>query len=111
MINVNSANMSLRIITKLIHYMREEFKADKEGVVIKTIEIDDGVYTIEVIINEKQYSIRHFEPLKMEQDVNYGMGYFYDCCLFDKEKGHYVPLRRTNDDLAWNIEKLYSTSN
>ena len=108
MINVNSANMSLRIITKLIHYMREEFKADKEGVVIKTNEIDDGVYTIEVIINEKQYSIRHFEPLK---DVPEDMGYFYDCCLFDKEKGHYVPLRWTNDDLAWNIEKLYSTSN
>ena len=90
--------MSLRIINNLVNYVKDNLGVDEKSVIIKTIEIvDDCIYTIELEINNNLYAIRHFEPLVMVQDVNYGHGFYYDCDIFNKEKGHYEFIKFNYD--------------
>ena len=85
--------MSLSIINKLINFIINKLNINEKEIIIKTIKFDnDDVYTIEFKIYDDLYSIRHFEPLEMIQDVNYGIGYYYDCCIFDKEKDYYISI-------------------
>ena len=80
--------MSLRIITKLIDFIKD--KLDVDEVIIKNIEINnDCEYILELKIKDDLYSIKHFEPLKIIQGVYYGMGHYYDCYLFNKQNGNY----------------------
>jgi hypothetical protein len=85
--------MSLKIIKELINFIIVKLDVDEENVIIKNIEIkDDCEYTIKLKIKDNLYSIRHFEPFLMVQNVNYGMGPVYDCSIFNKEKGHYEKI-------------------
>lgn len=89
--------MSLKIITDLINFIKVKLNIDEENIIIQKIEIEnDCGYVIDMKINGELYSIRHFEPLKMIQGVNYGMDLImmFTCSikkkdimiLFDKEK-------------------------
>jgi len=85
--------MSLAIINRLVNFIQVKLHVDEEDVVVKSVEVvNDSGYTIELKVKNELYSIRHFEPLNPIRDVNYGMGYDYDCYLFDKEKNHYVKI-------------------
>lgn len=78
--------MSLKIITTLIDFIKVKLNVDEKNIVIKTIEIENECsYIIELKINKNLYSIRHFEPLKIIQGINYGMGVHYDVYLFNKK--------------------------
>lgn len=82
--------MSLKIITKLIDFIKVKLDVDDENIIIKNIEIkEDCIYIIDIKIKDDLYSISHFEPLKMIQGVNYGMGPWYDVYLFNKEQNCY----------------------
>ena len=86
--------MSLKIITNLFNFIKVKLDVDEETIIIKTIEIENECsYTIELKIKDELYSIRHFEPLKIIQGVDYGMGHWYDICLFNKEKNHYENIK------------------
>jgi hypothetical protein len=87
--------MSLKIISKLIKFIQVTLNIREEEVIVKSIkfELEDNTYIIELKVGNEIYSIMHFEPLKMLPDVNYGMGPYYDCYLFDKEKGFYKQIK------------------
>ena len=86
--------MSLRIINNLINFICDNLNVLEDDIIIKKINIDnDNFYSIELKIDDKLYSIRHFEPLEIVQGINYGMGHCYDCSLFDKVKGHFVDIK------------------
>lgn len=54
------------------------------------IEIENEcLYTIKLKIKDDLYSIRHFEPLKQIQGINYEIEPWYDFYLFNKEKNCY----------------------
>ena len=89
--------MSLRIINEAINVIKNKLQVDEESIIINNIKFtDDCEYTIELKIYDNLYSIRHFEPLIMVQGVNYGHGYYYDCYVFNKEKGYYENIKLSN---------------
>ena len=89
--------MSLRIINKAINVIKDKLQVDEESIIINNIKFtDDCEYTIELKIYDNLYSIRHFEPLIMVDDVYYGHVYYYDCYLFNKEKGYYEDITLSN---------------
>lgn len=78
--------MSLKIISILVNYIQSTLNVKEEDIIIKNIECkDDCLYNIKFKIKDDIYVIDHFEPLKIIQGVNYGMGPSYQCCLLDKE--------------------------
>ena len=82
--------MSLRIINNLVNYVKDNLGVDEKSVIIKTIKIvDDCEYRLELEINNNLYAIIHFEPLVVVEGVNYGASPYYDCEIFNKEKGRY----------------------
>ena len=85
--------MSLKIINKLVNYIQEKLNVKEEDIIIKKIEFkDDCLYTIKLKIKDEIYVIDHFEPLRLIQDVNYGMDPSYQCCLFVEEHNHYITI-------------------
>ena len=85
--------MSLKIINKLVNYIQEKLNVKEEDIIVKKIEFkDDCLYTIKLKIKNEIYVIDHFEPLRLIQDVNYGMGPSYQCCLFVEEHNHYITI-------------------
>ncbi len=86
--------MSLKIITELINFIKLKLNINEDDIIIKTIEIeDDWSYTIELKIKDDLYAIRHCEPLEIIINRDYGMGYYYDVSLFNKEKKYYENIK------------------
>ena len=68
--------------------------ANLNSVIIKIIDYDD-TYTYNVLLelNDELYSIKHYEPIIMKQDVNYGAGPFHQYEVFNKQTMAFTPLR------------------
>ncbi len=82
--------MSLSIINRLIGCLQKNLNVNSEDIIIKNIEFDDTyLYTIELNIKDKLYSIKHFKPLNPVYGVNYGHGDYVTVHVFNTEKGYF----------------------
>jgi len=86
--------MSVKTINNIISTFCVNMKIDIHSIIIKIIEIDDNcLYNARLEFNDELYSIRHYEPNIMIEDVNYGMGYYHDYDIFDKQNKVFTRLK------------------
>jgi hypothetical protein len=87
--------MSVRILNELFENFSLFIEKDKNEFKIKIIEIaNDCEYKIILEIEDVLYSIHHFEPRVMIQDVNYGMGPYYEYYIEDKDTLQFTKLKK-----------------
>lgn len=86
--------MSVQIINNILSTFCLKMKTNTNSVIIKSIHVIDNnsSYSVLLELNDELYSIRHYEPLIIEQGVNYGMGpdHLYD--IFDKKTKMFTRL-------------------
>jgi hypothetical protein len=72
--NVNINKMLMQTINDILSTFCLKMGANLNSVIIKRIDYDDDTYTYNVLLklNDELYSIKHYEPIIMKQDVNYG---------------------------------------
>lgn len=88
--------MSLKIINKLIDYLKEKLNVTEDDIIINEMNIKYSCdYEIEMKIKDNWYRIKHFEPLHPIQGRNYGMGPWYELRMMDRY-GWYVKIE--NDE-------------
>jgi len=89
--------MSLKIITKLIHYLKEKLNVTEDDIIINEMNIKDSCdYEIEMKIKDNWYRIKHFEPLHPIQERNYGMGSWYELRMMN-QYGWFVEIESDGD--------------
>lgn len=85
--------MSVKTINDIILTFCLEMKIDISSIIIKTIEIEDNsLYTMCLELNDELYSIKHYEPLTIIKDVNYGYGPYHLYHIFDKQNKIFTRL-------------------
>lgn len=89
---------SSNMLGHLLEWFRTSLGLEESDVVIRSRHMcaEDGVYELELLVhNTDVYTIRHFDPCpivqeaKIMQEVNYGMGPYYECCLFRPDKNQF----------------------
>ena len=87
--------MSLTTINELITKFCDYTQLNKDDIKVKSVVFDDtNTYTIEIIIDNNIYNILHFEPIKMVQGGDYGMGHNHCYYIYDESQKFFVNYKK-----------------
>lgn len=89
--------MSIKTINNILLRFCLKMESNLDNVIIKTIEFDDKCsYNVLLELNNELYSIRHYEPIIIEQNFNYGNGHYHQYDIFDKKNKHFKSMQKLN---------------